>query len=34
MGVQFFPCLVRGDGNGNPESSFGVKLETGAKDAD
>jgi hypothetical protein len=24
LGVQFFPCLRRGDGNGNPEEQFRV----------
>jgi hypothetical protein len=28
LGVQFFPCPVRGDGNGNPKSSFGFPVSS------
>jgi len=32
VGVQFFPCLVRGDGNGNRKEGFNVSEFQGFKD--
>jgi hypothetical protein len=32
IGVQFFPCLVRGDGTGNRREGFNVSEFQGFKD--